>query len=101
GRLRMLPSLLSAPTQEFLRLRERTRLTDVNRSIHARRLQTAGLLAIDKSFRSGKPVTTFTLTSERRRALESHVRDLLAALNITPAEQKISLASKPDDDWVD
>lgn len=103
GRLRILTSLASEPSQEFVRLRERTRLTDGNLSTHARRLQTAGLLAIDKSFRQGKPVTTITLTNEGRRALESHVRDLMQALNLTPASQTISLqpVAIREDDWVD
>src|SRR3954468_18522093 len=92
GRLRILTSLVTEPTQEFVRLRERTRLTDGNLSTHARRLKNAGLLAIDKSFRAGKPVTTIILTTEGRRALESHVRGLMQALNLTPSEQTISLS---------
>ena len=104
GRLRILTSLAVDPSQDFVRLRERTRLTDGNLSTHARRLQSAGLLAIDKSFRAGKPVTTITLTIEGRRALESHVRGLMQALNLTPADQMISMRSDsptPDDEWVD
>src|SRR3954470_16089095 len=91
GRLRILTSLATEPTQEFVRLRERTRLTDGNLSTHARRLKNAGLLAIDKSFRSGKPVTTFTLTSEGRRALESHVRGLMEALSLIPSDRQIPI----------
>ena len=104
GRLRILTSLVSEPTQEFVRLRERTRLTDGNLSTHARRLQTAGLLAIDKSFRDGKPVTTITLTHQGRAALESHVRDLMHVLNLAPTAPPISLASAAlarDEEWVD
>ncbi len=103
GRLRILTSLAAEPTQEFVHLRERTRLTDGNLSTHARRLKSAGLLAIDKSFRSGKPVTTITLTIEGRRALESHVRDLMQALNLVPIEQSISPApiAASDEEWVD
>ena len=103
GRLRILTSLASEPSQEFVRLRQRTQLTDGNLSTHAKRLQTAGLLAIDKSFREGKPVTTITLTSAGRAALESHVRDLMEALNLTPAAQTISMQSVPahDEEWVD
>jgi DNA-binding MarR family transcriptional regulator len=103
GRLRILTSLATEPSQEFVRLRQRTRLTDGNLSTHARRLQNAGLLAIDKTFRGGKPVTTITLTRQGREALESHVRALMEALNLTPSDQPISLATpaRSDDEWVD
>ena len=103
GRLRILTSLAAEPSQEFVRLRERTRLTDGNLSTHARRLQNAGLLAIDKSFRAGKPVTTITLTTQGRRALESHVQSLVEALSIT-TNQTISIAPTiraSEDEWVD
>lgn len=103
GRLRILTSLAAEPSQEFVRLRERTRLTDGNLSTHARRLQTAGLLAIDKSFRAGKPVTTITLTTQGRRALESHVQSLVEALNVTTSDT-ISItttARSSEDEWVD
>src|SRR3954454_21703965 len=106
SRLRVLTSLATEPTQEFVRLRERTRLTDGNLSTHARRLQNAGLLAIDKSFREGKPVTTITLTNQGRQALESHVRGLMEALSLTPSEKTITMTvtsstSSREDDWVD
>ena len=103
GRLRILTSLVEEPSQEFVRLRDRTNLTDGNLSTHARRLQNAGLLAIDKTFRSGKPVTTITLTTQGRNALESHVRGLMKALNLIPSEKTVSFAASPaqDDDWVD
>ncbi len=104
GRLRILTSLAAEPTQEFVHLRQRTQLTDGNLSTHARRLKNAGLLAIDKSFREGKPVTTITLTHQGRRALETHVRDLMQVLNLTSVQQTISMLSAPDtrdDDWVD
>lgn len=104
GRLLILTSLAAEPSQEFVQLRQRTRLTDGNLSTHARRLKNAGLLAIDKSFRQGKPVTTITLTTTGRQALESHVRELMNALNLSPVQRTISLSSAPqphDDEWVD
>jgi len=102
GRLRILTSLAGENSQEFVRLRQRTNLTDGNLSTHARRLQTAGLLAIDKTFRAGKPVTTITLTSQGRAALESHVQTIMQALSFTPEpmdHSTVSVAS--NDEWVD
>jgi len=82
ARLRILTALVADPKQEFVRLRTATRMSDGNLASHARRLHRAGLLAIDKNFRDGKPVTTFTLTEQGRQALHAHVAELLSALQI-------------------
>jgi DNA-binding MarR family transcriptional regulator len=81
GRLRILTALAVEQQQDFVELRRRTHLTDGNLSSHAKRLHGAGMIDIDKTFREGKPVTQFRLTTEGRRALESHVRRLMAALS--------------------
>ncbi len=105
GRLQILTALAVEPRQEFVSLRQRTRLTDGNLSTHAKRLHTAGFIAIDKAIRDGKPVTSMQLTFAGREALEAHARELIAALK--PAEPSAPdqepLAESPDhaDDWVD
>ena len=81
GRLRILTALAVEERQEFVQLRRATQLTDGNLAAHARRLQTAGFIAVDKQFRQGKPVTSFVLTGEGRRALETHTRRLVAAIS--------------------
>jgi DNA-binding MarR family transcriptional regulator len=81
GRLQILTALAVEDRQDFVHLRSVTQLTDGNLSAHAKRLQAAGLLQIDKQFRDGKPVTSFLLTPAGRNALESHVRKLLAAIS--------------------
>lgn len=111
GRLRILTALASEPRQEFVQLRGATRMTDGNLATHARRLHSAGLLEIDKSFRDGKPVTTFTLTDEGRSALHDHVAQLMHALQGQPASalpeasssDDAAGSSEPDpvDDWID
>ena len=70
-----------ADGSEFVRVRRLTRLTDGNLASHAKRLQTGGLIEIDKQFRGSKPVTTFVLTQDGRKALEGHVRRLMSALS--------------------
>jgi DNA-binding transcriptional ArsR family regulator len=67
GRLTILTELAVEERQEFVDLRRRTRLTDGNLAAHARRLQSAGLIDIDKQSRGGKPVTTYLLTAEGAR----------------------------------
>jgi DNA-binding MarR family transcriptional regulator len=93
GRLRILTALAGeeSAAAEFVRLRDGTGLTDGNLATHARRLSSAGLLAIHKSFRAdGKPVTTLCLTPRGRQALHDHVRSLITALNLRPAAAAIA-----------
>ncbi len=81
GRLQILTALAVEERQEFVSLRKRTKLTDGNLAAHAKRLQSAGLINIDKQFRDGRPVTSFVLTGSGRLALETHVRRLMSALS--------------------
>src|SRR5579864_302444 len=90
GRLQILTALAVEECQEFVQLRRSTQLSDGNLASHARRLRSAGLIAVEKQFREGKPVTSFTLTTDGRKALETHTRRLVAAishrrLSTTPA----------------
>jgi len=107
GRLRILTALAAEDRLEFVRLRRATDLTDGNLSAHAKRLQTAGLVEIEKHFREGKPVTTFHLTEDGRQRLTSHVRALMAAVGepvgITAegtATPGVTLGHT-DEEWVD
>ncbi|HYE17758.1 MAG TPA: transcriptional regulator [Tepidisphaeraceae bacterium] len=104
GRLRILTALAADGAQEFVRLRRSTRLTDGNLSAHARRLQAAGLVDIEKAFREGKPVTTFHLSPVGRQRLTAHVRALVEA--VMPGEQRqpelvAVAADDAADDWID
>src|SRR3954465_7231331 len=62
GRLRILAALAREQAQEFVRLRQTTRLTEGNLFAHAEGLAEAGLVLIEKRFKEGKPVTTFSIT---------------------------------------
>jgi DNA-binding MarR family transcriptional regulator len=105
GRLRILTALAESHREEFVPLRNRTRLTDGNLAAHAKRLHAAGLIEIDKHFRDGKPVTSFTLTHTGRAALEEHARQLLSAVGIAPRSsgKQIELESfiPQPDEWID
>ena len=93
GRLRILTALAAGDCQDFVQLRRTTALSDGNLASHARRLSSAGFIAVEKEFRAGKPVTRFTLTHTGRSALESHAHQLLAAIGGTPRK-----TSTPSDD---
>jgi DNA-binding MarR family transcriptional regulator len=107
GRLRILTELAAAldGTQEFVRLRFRTQLTDGNLATHVRRLTAAGLVSVEKTFRDGKPLTRLAITSRGREALQAHVDALVAAMTqaadpTEPAEAELD-GSPVADDWVD
>ena len=105
GRLRILTALAGSRREEFVPLRNRTRLTDGNLAAHAKRLHSAGLIEIDKQFRDGKPVTSFALTRSGRDALETHARQLLAAMGESGpgAPSAVAAVEAPHeaDDWID
>lgn len=111
GRLQILTALVTAPDRamEFVHLRHHTGLTDGNLATHTRRLESAGLVRIEKLFRDRKPVTQVHLTAPGRTALESHARQLLDALSATEATAAVDTAeledvtstTDPADDWID
>jgi len=105
GRLRILAALAGAEGRdlEFVELRQETELTDGNLASHARRLQDAGLIAIQKELRDNKPVTSYRLTNDGRTALESHVRALMQAIlpREPAAAAHAAMTSSHDDEWID
>jgi len=104
GRLRILTALAESRREEFVPLRNRTRLTDGNLAAHAKRLHSAGLIDIEKQFRDGKPVTSFILTTTGRTALEEHARQLLEAVGIAPRDrhsEPVHSIPQPSDEWID
>jgi DNA-binding MarR family transcriptional regulator len=106
GRLNILTALCQADGQEFVRLRAATRLTDGNLTTHARKLASAGLVAIEKGHKAGRCVTTITLTHVGRAALVRHLQELTSrvtpdAAPIPPAAAAMAVASPIADDWID
>lgn len=102
GRLSILTALASEPQQPFVQLRARTGLTDGNLATHARRLEAAGFVSIQKSIDAGKPLTTLQLTTAGRDALADHAKKLLAALEKPSAAiVHAPISDSDDDDWVD
>ena len=115
GRLSILTALAVEEKADFVPLRQQTRLTDGNLASHARRLASAGLISIEKSFRNGKPITSLALTQQGRQALESHARRVLAAIShrrvslpgvvatVEPEPLAVAILEEPAeaDTWVD
>ena len=103
GRLRILTTLASDERrQPFVEVRRRTGLTDGNLATHARRLESAGLVTIEKTIAAGKPLTTMHLTPQGRAALALHVAALQSALMPAPdAPSPAFDVPAAEDDWVD
>ncbi len=81
GRVRLgIMALLSGiETADFAELKSRLELTDGNLSVHLRKLEDAGFVAIDKSFVGRRPLTRARLTESGRKAFVGYL-DAMAAL---------------------
>ncbi|MFM1886014.1 MAG: hypothetical protein RL026_1171, partial [Pseudomonadota bacterium] len=70
GRIRLgvMAYLVGAGSADFGALKAQLQATDGNLSVHLRKLQDAGYVAITKSFQDLKPLTTVSLTEAGREA---------------------------------
>ena len=81
GRLRLgiMAYLSGAETADFNALKARLQATDGNLSVHLRKLEAAGYVAIEKRFVAKKPLTTIALTAVGRTAFIAYL-DAMARL---------------------
>ncbi|MCY4374956.1 MAG: transcriptional regulator [Spirochaetaceae bacterium] len=80
-RLAILSALSAARSMSFRELKSLLGVTDGNLSVHARKLEAAGYIAVRKGFRGRQPRTTFALTREGRQALEAYLRHMEALIS--------------------
>ena len=73
--------LADAGPLSFSRLKALTGATDGNLGAQLRKLEEAGYLEARKEFVDRKPVSWYSLTSEGRRALGSHLAALQSLIN--------------------
>jgi len=73
ARLAVLSALFRVPSMTFTELRDRLEVSDGNLSVHARVLEKAGLLHIDKDFVDRKPRTTLALTPEGKKVFWKYI----------------------------
>lgn len=75
GRMRLgiMVYLADAETAEFTELKTALEATQGNLSVHLKKLEEAGYVAIDKSFRDNKPLTQITITPAGRRAFAAYL----------------------------
>lgn len=75
-RLAVMSLLISVEDAEFTFLKEETQSTAGNLSVQLDKLEKAGYIAIEKSFRGKRPLTTCKITSIGLKAFEAYVENL-------------------------
>ena len=76
GRLAIMSMLAASSELSFTELRDALAMTDGNLTTHIRTLQETGYVAVSKSYRDNRPLTTCALTAAGKKAFVSYV-DLL------------------------
>jgi len=79
-RLGILTALAANEELSFIELRELLKTTDGNLSVHARKLEEAGYLSCEKSFRGRVPLTEYRLTRAGRRAFTKYLDHMEALI---------------------
>jgi len=79
-RLAIVAFLASVGQADFSLLRDAIKTTDGNASVHLRKLEDAGYVAMEKRFANRKPQTTYALTERGRKALLDYVAHLESLL---------------------
>jgi DNA-binding transcriptional ArsR family regulator len=75
-RLAIVAFLAGAEIADFSAVRDATKTTDGNASVHLRKLEDAGYVAVHKRFVARKPQTRYALTASGRKALLDYVAHL-------------------------
>ena len=82
-RLGIISALAANEKLSFGELKKLLNTTDGNISVHARRLEEAGYVTMQKSFKGRVPLTEYAITKEGRKALErylDHMEALIKAM---------------------
>ncbi|MEM6288396.1 MAG: transcriptional regulator [Bacteroidota bacterium] len=82
-RLGILSALAAGGTTSFTDLKTALGLTDGNLSVHSRKLEDAGYVAVKKSFADRTPLTEFALTEAGRQALTDYLDAMEAVIQAT------------------
>ncbi|HET6540784.1 MAG TPA: transcriptional regulator [Chryseolinea sp.] len=80
-RLAIMSLLIGLESAEFTFIKEKTNSTAGNLSVQLDKLSEAGYLAIDKSFKGKKPVTTCRITKKGIKAFDDYVTVLKQYIN--------------------
>jgi DNA-binding HxlR family transcriptional regulator len=81
ARLTLVALLSSVKSADFLYLLKESGLTKGNLSVHLSKLEEAGYVEVEKTFRGKVPHTEYHLTSEGKSAFDQYRKSLGAILN--------------------
>ena len=75
GRMRLgiMVYLSDADSADFTELKTVLEATQGNLSVHLKKLEEAGFVAIDKSFKDNKPLTRVSITRDGRKAFSAYL----------------------------
>jgi DNA-binding PadR family transcriptional regulator len=82
-RLAIVSALSVNPILTFAELKKLLATTDGNLSVHSRKLEDAGYIAVEKKFEGRMPRTEYRLTSGGRDALERYLTHMEALIRAT------------------
>jgi DNA-binding MarR family transcriptional regulator len=80
-RLAIISMLLSYEKVEFSHIKEETAAAAGNISIQIKKLQDAGYIEVEKTFKNNYPKTMLSITEKGVNAFESYVNDLREYIN--------------------
>lgn len=80
-RLGIMSLLISVESADFTFIKEKTNSTAGNLSVQIDKLSEAGYIAVEKSFRGKKPLTTCKVTRKGIKAFEEYVNNLKQYIN--------------------
>ncbi len=80
-RLGIISALAANEALSFTDLKNLLGTTDGNISVHARKLEEAGYLTCEKSFKGRVPLTEYRITDAGREALNSYLNHMEALIN--------------------
>jgi len=80
-RLGIISALAANDSMSFGDLKNLLQTTDGNVSVHARKLEEAGYVTCEKSFKGRVPLTEYRITSAGREALKRYLNHMEALIN--------------------
>ena len=80
-RLGIISALAANTSLSFTDLKNLLNTTDGNISVHARKLEEAGYLICEKSFKGRVPLTEYRITNDGREALNRYLNHMEALIN--------------------
>jgi DNA-binding MarR family transcriptional regulator len=80
-RLAVMSLLISVDSAEFTFIKEKTNSTAGNLSVQLDKLNEAGYISVEKSFKGKKPLTTCKITRKGLKAFEEYVDNLKQYIN--------------------